>query len=282
VSALTINGIAVPVEEGLELDEDVVGAGLDRGQDGSARNNFNAIKRRLAPKTPPMLIADAQLIGALLKGVGDHWTFDTDAYSDKGVGWTAVPTMPAGCSIISATPTPKRGAGALQIDANAAHSIAFPLPPLTDGWCFAVWFSLAAAAFDLWIVSGTGTVASGGAVAGAWKNGVAQSSVMPAWAAIDATAKTLTLKGQAGGTDTFDDLVVLPVQMSSTLLSQFNTFMTANAWPAPYPVLTAAGDFHPVSLSMLGRLTKSTIAQGVMGGSFQDNLRRLEFELWEQ
>lgn len=283
MAALTINGITVPVEDGsLELDEDVVGVGLDRAQDGTARNNFNDIKRRFPGKTTPLSQADAQLLAVLFKGLGDHYTFDADAYSDKGVGWTSAPTMPTGASIVTATPTPKRGAGALQLDANAGHSIAFPLQRLTDGWCFAVWYSLAAAAFDLWIVSGAGTVAAGGAVAAAWKNGVAQGSVMPAWAAIDATARTLTLKGQAGGTGTFDDLVVLPAQMSSGLVAQFNTSMANSAWPSPYPVLTAAGDFHPVALSVLGKLTKSTNVMGALNGTFANNLRKLEFELWEQ
>lgn len=283
MSFLTVNGIDTKAFlEGVTKTRDVVGVGITRAQDGSARNNFNAKKWHVKGKTIPLSQADALFLQAMLDGKGDHWTFDADTYSDKGASWSGAPTLPTGVTLVTATPTPKRGAKCLQIDANASHSIVFPLEPLADGWTFAVWFSLAAATFDRWIVTGSGTVASGGAVTAAYKNGVAQSAVMPAWAAVDASANTLTLKGQAGGTDSFDDLVVIPEPLPSDLLSSLDTFYNSQAWPTPYPIVQCGGDFHPVALNMLGQPGDG--AQGVgsiNGAAYADNLVELAFDFFE-
>lgn len=287
MGVLSINGIEVPIMRNAGPDNapETIGTGLVRGQDASLRNNYNALKEHFSGKSPPMSQQDAMLIMALLQGNGDHWSWDVDGFSDKGGAWVgyaaATPALPTGVTLISATPTPKRGAKALQIDANAAHSIALLQSPLTDGWTVAVWYSLSLAAFDLWIFTGTGTVASGGAVTGAWKNGAVQSAVLPAWIAVDTAASTVTLKGVAGGLGTFDDLVVIPATISAAREADLNTFLTAQAWPMPYPVLLCSGSFHPVSLSMLGRVSKSANFMGVINGAYTAVGRTLEFELEE-
>lgn len=282
---LTINGVdAKTLASGASKDDLLVGAGIARAQDGTARNNFNAKKWTVKGKTAPLAQLDALFLEAMLDGLGDHWPFNVDAYSDKGSAWSGAgsptpPTMPTGVSIIGSSPSPKRGSGCLQIAASSSDFITFNVDPLRDGWTVAVWLSVGAATWNHYVISGSSTVASGGAC-GVWLNGVAQTGSCPAWLSVDIGAGTVKLVGVTGSVQAFDDLVVVAAMASASVATQLDAFANAQAW-GTWPTCYCAGDFHPSALSMLGNPGTHDVTPVSSSTGFMNNAVELEYELQE-
>jgi hypothetical protein len=275
--ALALNGITIPIaRDGITVATDLVGSGPDRAQDGSTRFNYQSLRRRWQFKTERMPLIDASFLAAIIAGQGERWAFDTDMYGDKGQGPSVAPGTPTGSSLAAG----KYG-NALTFTAATGNAAIFPTPPAPDGWTVSLWYQQSAGGFDHYFVTALGDVGSGG-VATVWKNNVAQSSFIPFFMTY-AAATGISLKSQAVIAN-FDDLVFIPAQLttvSAAIRTQLYTWLTTNAWSTPYPRLSASGDFHTVTVQAVGKVGDMTNAMSVVNGTFQDNARKLDFELWE-
>lgn len=271
MSYLTINGLSVGLAlTSVTKTRDVIGAGVTRAQDGSARNNFNAKKWHLKGKTTPLTQTEAMLLRALLDGLGDHWSFDTDLYSDKGI-------LAPGVRITSA-PTPKYGAGALQLGTGGTFTFTLA-DSVSDGWTIIVW-NYESSAWHHYVGFGVNDSIGGGTW---YRDGVAHAA--PSWwttggnSTISGTTLFLDLVNE--GTDFIDDLVVIPAQCSAAQAASLYSFCSSNAWPTPFPALKVGGDFHSVSLTMLGQPGDGSISEVFLSGALQDNAVELAFDLME-
>lgn len=275
MSYLTINGISVNVAlTSASKTRDVIGAGITRAQDGSARNNFNAKKWHLKAKTTPMLQTEALFLRTLLDGLGDRWNFDADLYSDKGAKGT-------GGSVVTSSPTPKRGAGCLSL-ANGVNFTATVDAPVgtNSGFTVAFWNSPTATNWTRYIVTrdysgppGVQTVYVAGSV------GALPSGVGPA-VTISGGVATLLLTNGSGATQGYDDVLFIPAYLPPSLVSGLDALMNSQAW-ATFPALTVGGDFHPVSMTMLGQPGDEQVNEVFLSGSLQDNAVEISFDLME-
>lgn len=282
---LDICGMRLDCDQ-LSMKPEPIGAGVTRSGNAAAHSNEQDSKWHGTGRSVVLSRDDALFYAALLSRRLEHWPFNADAYGDKGFTWSGAPTLPSGVSIGAAAPAPKYGGGYLKL-AVSATNIAINTPKLTDGWAFAIWFAGGNVAWDLYIITGSGSVASGGAVAAAWKNGAAQAATMPTWASVSvsSTASVLTLKSSGSIINNFDDLVVIASQISSGVAAQLDTYLRVNTsgpWPTA-PTLSVSGDFHPTTLSVLGEgaSTENVTGNLLDGSGFKPNLRRLSFDLLE-
>lgn len=274
MSYLTINGISVGVAlTSVSKTREVLGAGISRAQDGSARNNFNGKKWRFKAKTTPLTQTEGMFLRALLDGLGDHWTFDADLYSDKGS------LSSGGSTRGTATPSPKYGAGYLLTGNNITQT--FPIDSVADGWTLLAW-TYESAAWHHYV----GWGASGSVNGGTWlRDGVSHAA--PTWwqsgaGLSSATGTVLTIDCVNDFvTEFIDDLVIIPAQCSAAQASALYAFHNAQAWPTPYPSLKVGGDFHPVALTMMGQPGDAQTSEVFLSGALQDNAIELSFDLLE-
>jgi hypothetical protein len=92
---LALNGVDVPVLHGSPEEEEISIADRARALDGSVLEVYNGVKRRWRFRTIPLVASDAEAWRGLIRGDGDHITFASDTWSDKGVG----PTQTGGHSL---------------------------------------------------------------------------------------------------------------------------------------------------------------------------------------
>lgn len=266
---LDICGVNVPCAE-LTMKPPAIGAGVTRSANASARANWIARKWHGQGKTAAMQQTDALFLTALLAHQADHWSFDVDLYSDKG--------RPGAGARNTAAPTSRYGAGADALGIGGTYT--FPVDSVAAGWTLLVW-NYESAAWHHYVGYGP----SGGA--GAWlRDGVSHAA--PTWwnngsnaSFLLGTSLSIDCTGELQA-DYIDDLVVIGTQCSATQASALHTFHAAQAWPLA-PKLTVSGDFHPVSLTMLGEVGEATNLQGNLldGAGLKSNLRQLQFEVNE-
>lgn len=85
MSFLTLNGMAIPLARGGNVEPQTGGA-FGRAFDGTPLSDRRYRKHRWRFQTVTLPPEDARLIEAIVDGEGDHFSFDGDAFSDKGVG----------------------------------------------------------------------------------------------------------------------------------------------------------------------------------------------------
>lgn len=80
---MRINGWAVPVKDvSVELKD--IGS-RSTSHAGNPLTDIRTIKRIVKGKTAPMIEMDAEAFKGVIRGAGDHWSFNNNAYSDKGL-----------------------------------------------------------------------------------------------------------------------------------------------------------------------------------------------------
>lgn len=268
---LTLNGISLGIVQGAKRKELEIGAGLERAYNGDLLRSSQAYKRQWSLSSAPMTQAESVAWVALLQSRHDHWNFNTDKYSDNGL----VATSDTGTSIITSSPSPKYGAGCLNIASGTGNSIAWATGCLAvDGTVtltVTVWRYESGAWHWYWITQ------SGGSVA-VYKDGSSSAISLPSW--LDTTSGNVTLKGIAGTAFQYDDLHVYPFAAPTSWQSSMYTFAQAQAG-ATSPKLQVGGDIAPVTFTAQARVEGASDIMGALSGAWADNLEPIDFELWE-
>lgn len=272
MSLLTINGIAAQVaKDGLSAKREQVGGGVSRAANGSARLNFQSTKWHPSVKCTVATQAAAMMLGAMLDGLGDHWAFDEDLYSDKGTG----PSSNTGGTV--STLHHKWGLASLAVAASG--SVTWQVDPFSEGLTVMAWF-WNGVAFDHYLVAystGTATIQQ-------YKNGALVGSSFPSWLQVSLATSipaTVSILGGAGATNYVDDLAVVPAYCDPSQVSSLYFFHAANAWPLS-PTLYVKGDAMPTGQTkvMLGPTTgwdwkMASVAGGYYGVELQFDLQEV-------
>jgi hypothetical protein len=96
---LSLNGISIPVAADSAQREPVDIGDRGRAHDGTPFINRRGVKEEWSFSSTLKSQTEANALRKLITGIGDHWTFDSDFYSDKG----NYPTLTTGSSIDSGT-----------------------------------------------------------------------------------------------------------------------------------------------------------------------------------
>jgi hypothetical protein len=252
---LSVNGLELPVApDSFEERVREVGS-TSQAYSGALRKTRRAVKRDCSFETPPMLASEALAWDGLLRGLGEAWSFDEHLYGSKGTG-------PSAGAAERNTGSPKFGAGCVRF--TGSQSLALPFAATT--WTVMFW-RLTTGSYVHWLH----TSATGGA------NGYADGVYGAAPGILTVSGGTATL----ADTDArVDDLVLLPFVVPAGWIAALGA-QTA-AWPST-PRLRAAGDAvsEAASRTCLGEVASSRLLQGVVGGAWHTNLRKLSVTLSE-
>ena len=280
MSFLTLDGIAWPVAKD-KAEKDILeigyyGTAIDGSFIGTRRN----IKRQWKLTTPPLSPSDALALKNLLLGLGHHWSFDTSVYSDKGL------TLSSGglFQIITSSPTPKFGAGCLQIGSGVQVNAVGGINPYAGA--FASTFS-----YVVWFWNGSswdgyaGSVNQGTAVA-LYKNGASLGAFFPGFVGYVPASGSLVLYGRnylgTAQISYFDDLVALPyLARNADLAVWSNAAIPFGALPQLVP----GGDLIdvpvPPAVYCYNVQSKLLMASLGDGGGFYDNAETVEWTMRE-
>jgi hypothetical protein len=242
VAFLTINGIAWSIagqgSNAAVLHVNEVGWS-GRMIDGSYAKTQRAIKRGYKFRTIPLGPADCLALKNMLLGLGNHWSFDSSTgylYSDvKGLTYDG---QSGSTAYVTSSPTPKFGAGCLEILSGGELTFSRALTDQTGTIgttaSYVLWF-WNGASWDGY--SGSWTNGSAGTQ---YKNGVSQGTTIPGFLSL---SSGLNLFGKtAGGSNAnayFDDLVILPYAARNADLQAWSQATSAFS---NLPQLTLAGD----------------------------------------
>lgn len=90
---LDLNGITIAVQDGQGTAPAPTDIGTtERAVDGTLIRGRIALKQNYTFATPPTDPVTAVALKALINGFGNHWSFDSNTYSGKGVGPLAPPS----------------------------------------------------------------------------------------------------------------------------------------------------------------------------------------------
>jgi hypothetical protein len=260
---LTLNDIPIPVAAD-SFGEDapqVIGEDV-RAFDGSLRSTEIAVKRVWRGRTTPKLQLEREALRRLIRGEGDHFVFDADLYSDKGL----LATYGGSAPTIVGSPAPKYGAGCVSVPNGSTLQVAGVIPSTAPlGWAVAVW-RYNGASWDHYLVTSAGEK---------WVNGARNDAASTTWLGV--ASGTLSLSGD-GAIRYYDDLVVLPFRIPTSWASII--YGAGHAWPT-MPRLAAAGVGVPGGATVRGRLREGRQLQGDPGTGFTQDLGVVDFELLE-
>lgn len=257
-SFLTVNGVTLPVAQG-SVRETIRDIGTtETAFDGSMLRQRLATKYDLELETTPAVGATAFAWQQLLRGEGNHWSFNSTFYSSKGIG----PSSTTGCSLVS-SPTPAYGAKCLDITGGNSFVVA---GYTSGGTVTTLLWRYESGAWHHYIIDGNAV--------SVYRDGSSYGGSIAAW--FSATGGNITLTG-AGD---FDDMTVLPFYMPTDWYSGVYTFMSSYAW-SDCPRLTLAGDaiWEATTRSVMGFCETSKPLSGVVGGSFTSTARTLSILL---
>jgi len=275
MSFLSLNGIVIPIITAKQPQpkRDIIGKGIDRANDGSAHNNFNAKKWRYSATTQLMAQADAIFIANVLEALGDHWSFESgDLLSDKA---QALAVSGAAFSTVQ----PKYGVGCLLIHGSSSDTATATLPSVAFGWTLMCWRYDSGTTYNHYIV----TSVVGGTVQ-RYQNGTLLGTGLPNWLTVNTSTNTITIQHASadGATNIYyDEIVTVPAYCPLDLVSGLYTFHNTQAWPSPYPTMQASGDFMPATINVMAQPGQFDVIQAAISGSFVDNNMDFAFDLIE-
>lgn len=87
MSFLTLNGLAVPSSLGGEEEIIPIGDPAGRAFSGKSLRDVRSKLRRWNFSTTPESEADIEVLSGLIQGKGQNWSYDSDLYSGKGLGF---------------------------------------------------------------------------------------------------------------------------------------------------------------------------------------------------
>lgn len=260
MSLLLVNGLTVPIAEDSMSESPREVGSAEPAFDGSLSRTRQSTKTDIAFATPPLSSADALAWLELLRGKGEHWSFDTSLYGSKGLGPTAgyVASNPAG--------TPKFGAAVLRLTATTGD-IEFTAG-LGSIWTMMVWRYESAVWHHY-------TVCSDGKK---WLDGVRADATVTTWFGVAAGIPHLS--NSTGAAVDYDDLVLLPFLVSTTWPPVFGIAATAFS---ELPKLTLSGDliWEASTRTVLGSVSAVKPLRGVLSGVSAATHRTLSVMLEE-
>lgn len=254
MSDLTINGIVLSVRPGPSVTPEEIG---ERGRafDGTPFSAIRAVKQHGSFTTTPLAKATAEAFRKLLTGHHAYnWSFEaTDNYSLQG----HAPTLANGAA--RSTAQYKFGAASMLIPVATSGTAAWTVG-VDAAWSVAFWMK--DTGWHHYVLTSTGVKYIDG-VAGAWTID---------FIAVSAGVLTLS-KGSAVVDLYFDDLLYVPfVVPADWPLQQTNHAAQLSA----LPILAAAGDVLPASMTAIGHVTSVRPLQ--LGGTLYETL---DFDLSE-
>lgn len=216
---------------------------------GGLRNDLTRRKQALRLSTVPVSAEVADALRGLLRGDGEHWPFEADAWSLQG----SLATFTG--ATIGAGGKHDQGANFSAVDGT----ITFPIR--SSEYTVALWRrEPGGSSHDHWLIRSDGTK---------WKNSVADATSIASWWSTTATVLTIS-NGHATLLSSIDDLVVLPYMVPSEWKDAVFSDHSAHAWPSP-PKLTAAGDLLAAARSVVAFVEDAQFVGHVRGGSFVKN-----------
>lgn len=271
---MTINGWSVGIaDKNAKMRREEIGLMDGRAFSGQQHDTRRAVKRTGQFATAVLSEDDGEALENLLTGIGWHFPFDVDLYSEDtrlgpASGYTA--------SIGSTSPSPKFGVRRLAV--SSSTSIRWDAK-LGTSYTLMAWI-WNGSSWDHWIRRVDDS--TGSAVTTLWKNGTSGQANLYA---ITVSGTSVYLQGKnpttgANATTYFDDLVVLPWVASA---SQIAAWSSATSAFSPLPKLDLGGDVirDGTSIEVRGRVTDVSIEQAMVGGVWVDNARRVSFTMLE-
>lgn len=274
MSFLSLNGWSVGIaDRNAKLRREEVGLMEGRAFSGMQHDTRRAVKRTGQFTTGVLGEDDGDALENLLTGLGWHFPFDQDLYSeDTKLGPSAGYTATLGTT----TPTPKFGTRRLSVPSGS--TILWPAG-LGSNYTVMAWI-WNGSSWDHWIRRSDDS--SGSVVTTLYKNGV---SGQPALYSLTVSGGAVYLSGRnpatnASATTYYDDLVVLPWVASA---GQLAAWSSAASPFSPIPKLDLSGDVlrEASSIEVRGKVTDVVYEQAMVGGVWQDNARRVSFSLLE-
>ena len=262
-----VNGVPLPVAlGGVQRDEVEVGAGLLRSFSGAALRSTQTTKRQWPLDLTPTTQEEGVALVGLLQGRGDHVSFDSDSYSDKGVG----PSLSTGATRPTTAPSPKWGSARLELASGTSNQVAWPLQ-LGTRWTATVW-RYESSDWHWYLVRDDGLT---------FRDGSQVGTSIPAW--LQVSGGSLYLLGTSGSATTFDDLWAVPARFPTSWVAALYAQAQSGAWPQS-PRLVLAGDLIPeTSATVMGKVGRVRGQVGRLAGTagFSAALEQLSVELWE-
>jgi hypothetical protein len=270
---LTINGWDVPIADGqASLVYQQLGR-QSRSYSGVLSGTYRAKVREWKLQTTLEDEASAEAIEGLIDGTGHVWTFDNDLYSSKGLG-------PAtGYSVTVAAAGGKIG-GMATVASNTA--ISWAATSVNVPWTLLAWKKDLAGAWQHYGLNVTGTQFKNGA-----EHTPAAGDSVANWAVHSSGNFSLLGKGIDGANAAafYDELVIVPYLMPIDQIAATYTEAVAGRGFSALPVLKLTGDCvaetYSGPLSVIGEMGNNAFVQAMYSGSFQSNLRRMDFVLRE-
>jgi hypothetical protein len=260
---LSANGIELPVAPD-SFEERVREVGFTGpAYSGALRKTRRAVKRDCTFETPPMLASDALAWDMLLRGMGEAWSFDSHLYGSKGTG-------PSSNTATQSAGTAKHGAGCLRFSGAQAIAIPVALDPSLEAYSVMYWRRTDAAGTYVHYIHNHNTGAES-----AWVNGV--FGMGPE--IFTPTASSVAIEDSDSR---LDDLVILPFSVPEGWVLPLYAEASARAFFS-LPRLRISGDAvsEASSRTCIGDVSSSRLLQGVVGGAWHTNLRKLSVTLSE-
>jgi len=238
--------------------------------DGTLRKSRQSIKRDMSFSTVPMTSANALAWESLLQGLGEVWSFNTGFYGSKGKG----PSSTTGLAISGSSPF--HGAGKLTITTGNSITLASVCTGVVGT---AIFFRKeGAGSWEHWVVLGAGNTDDDQV----YKNATLEPHTGSlSWHSL--SGGTLVLSAGAG-TDSFDDLIVLPFLVPTDWIAGLYARHILYAWRG-LPALAASGDIVPevteaTARTVMGSVSMSAV-KAYVDGSFRTNAKQLSVSLSE-
>jgi hypothetical protein len=282
MAILVLNGHTIPVLDGSPswTYEEIgpVGASIKGWTRDAVRT-----RRRVFTATVPYHNADKRdEIIHLVSGRGHHIPFDTSLYSDGGVG----PNSGYSCTLGTTAPTPKYGTRRVNVGSGTALSYVVEAP-LGDVYSVLWWYNLSntTPGANTYLHHAVTKNAAGTVVY--YENAVAGATINNYSVAYATPSLTVSLEGQEapGGGATagafFDDLVILPFDISATMVASI--YGAGRAFSA-MPLLNLTGDIlrEPGPVLVRGKVGGDVrLAQASVNGTWYNNLRTFPITLTE-
>jgi hypothetical protein len=262
---LRVSGIAVPVLTGSASEQPEAIGEVERAEDGSRLVSRRAIKEKYKVKVAHQAATDGIAWKKLLMGEGETWNFESSVYGSKGSGPSAVTN-----SVQSAL-AHKFGTGCLRQTATTGTVSYATLPAGGTKWTVAFWRSVAAAAFDHYVVTSAGHK---------WFNGGRADGTATAFLTVTTATGTVKLDA-AGSTTDLDDLVILPFDVPDVWPPDWFAYGSAFSQLAKLDVDGDLIDGNVGTKTVVGTVTGIEVMPAAPAGVYAQATRVLEVELEE-
>lgn len=271
-----MNAVPVSIEHGKFKEVTTKVGASDHMHSGQPRRTRRNRRRKWTATTRFNSPSVALEILRIAEGDGEVWTFDdatSPEFGSKGFGaragsvWTRLTT----------SPTPKHGAGCIEVDSSDAFEADFALG---SSWTILVWKNDSTSDAN-WV---SFALTSAGDF---WEDGTKNGSNDPdLWIDVSSGYPALEGKDDAGSVSPtrYDHLVVLPWVMTDAAAAAY-TAQSAIAWGL-CPRIHLSGDAVPDAdgVTVFGEETGTEYTQGNLGegDGEENNLRKLSLAFEER